>query len=219
MFVTSLVLLLATNIWIYSAIKFFVGVWWSTIGTCVFVLLTEKVCSKWRVKTGLLEILYFNLGYMSLPGLGYLLRNSSWKYLYLCSSLPCIFVYVFSYFFVNESPRWILMQGKEKELFAMLKRGNRKSNFPPSETNFPLPAQEQISFFQLLTHVRDHFKDKWTLKRTALVMFLGIGIVGVYLGIPLAVETLGFNIYLSAFLTTIMKIPLFIATYFMRGFK
>lgn len=93
----------------------------------------------------------------------------------------------------------------------MLKRGNLEVRFSRSVTNLPLAAaQEQVSFFQLLTFVRDLFKDKWTLKRFALVMFLGVDIGGVYYGIPLDVGTLGFNIYLAFLLTTSMEIPSFI---------
>lgn len=90
----------------------------------------------------------------------------------------------------------------------MFKRGNHAS-FPPSITSLPLPAQNQnqVPFYQLLSFVSDIFRDRWALKRITLVMFLGIGIGGVYYGAPLAVGTLGFNIYLAALLKASMKIP------------
>jgi hypothetical protein len=38
-------------------------------------------------------------------------------------------------------------------------------------------------------------------------MFLGVSIKGVYYSVPLAVGTLGFNIYLAALLKASMEIP------------
>ncbi|GAU37610.1 hypothetical protein TSUD_365310 [Trifolium subterraneum] len=105
MSITSMVIIFSTNVWMYSALKFLIGFWRSSIGTCVLVLLTEKVSAEWRFRVGIVEYFTFTMGYMSLPGFAYINRNSSWKTLYLWSSIPAICYSVIAYLFVNESPR------------------------------------------------------------------------------------------------------------------
>jgi hypothetical protein len=51
------------------------------------------------------------------------------------------------------------------------------------------------------------------------VMILGIGIGMVYLGMPLAVGNLGFNIYLAVVFSASMEIPSCIAIYFLENYR
>ncbi|KAK7327313.1 hypothetical protein VNO80_31555 [Phaseolus coccineus] len=121
MSIISFIIILSTNIWIYSALKFLIGFCRSSISTCCLVLLTEKVSTEWRFTVGIIEFVFFTSGYMSLPGLAYANRNSPWKYLYVWTSVPAISYSLIAYLFVTESPRWLLMQGRVKEAMAMLK--------------------------------------------------------------------------------------------------
>ncbi|KAL9298433.1 hypothetical protein ACSQ67_024329 [Phaseolus vulgaris] len=134
----SLTIMLSTNIWIYSALKFLIGFCRSSISTCCLVLLTEKVSTEWRFTVGIIDSVFFTSGYMSLPCLAYANRNSPWKYLYLWTSVPAISYSLIAYLFVTESPRWLLMQGRVKEAMAMLKGvqengANLTENQPPQQ--------------------------------------------------------------------------------------
>ena len=91
MSISSIFIVFSTNVWIYSAFKFLIGFWRSSIGTCVLVLLTEKVSTEWRFTVGIVEYFCFTLGYMILPGIAYINKNSSWKTLYVWTSIPAIF--------------------------------------------------------------------------------------------------------------------------------
>ncbi|AES99605.1 organic cation/carnitine transporter [Medicago truncatula] len=224
MSITSMLIILSTNVWIYSALKFLIGFWRSSIGTCVLVLLTEKVSAKWRFRVGIVEYFTFTMGYMSLPGFAYINRNSSWKSLYLWSSIPAIFYSFIAYFFVTESPRWLVMQGREKEILKMLNKVSSEESVDDDNINLASslpkpPAKEKISIFKHYSSIGKLFHKKWALIRMIAVMILSIGIGMVYYGMPLAVGNLGFNIYLAVVFSASMEIPSCVAIYFLENYR
>ncbi|KAK7405436.1 hypothetical protein VNO78_06729 [Psophocarpus tetragonolobus] len=221
MSIASMVIVFATNVWIYSGFKFLIGFWRSSIGTCALVLLTEKVSTEWRFTVGIVEYFCFTLGYMALPGLAYLNRNSSWKYLYVWTSIPAICYSFIAYIFVTESPRWLLMQGREKEAMAMLEEVywvENGANLTEGLLNVPA-AKQKASIFQLYSSIAELFERSWARKRILAIMVLGLGIGMVYFGMPLAVGNLGFNIYLAVVFNALMEIPSCVATYFLENYK
>ncbi|KAK7317276.1 hypothetical protein RJT34_01358 [Clitoria ternatea] len=213
MSITSVIIVVSTNVWIYSALKFLIGFWRSSIGICVLVLLTEKVSTEWRFTVGMVEYSCFTLGYMCLPGIAYANRNSSWKFLYVWTSIPAICYSVIAYLFVTESPRWLLLQGRQKEVMAMLK-GVSSASLPKA------PAVKQgSSFFQPYSSVAELFKTSWALKRMVAVMVLGLGLGMVYFGMPLAVGNLEFNIYLAVVVNASIEIPSSGITYLLENYR
>lgn len=220
MSISSVIIVFSTNVWVYSAFKFLIGFWRSSIGTCVLVLLTEKVSTEWRFTVGILEYFCFTLGYMVLPGIAYLNRNSSWKSLYLWTSIPAICYSVIAYLFVTESPRWLLMQGREQEAMAMLKGVSSVENGSDlTATLLKVPPKQKSSFFQLYSSIAELFERRWALKRMLAIMVLGVGIGMVYFGMPLAVGNLGFDIYLAVVFNALMEIPSCVATYFLENYR
>ncbi|KAJ1385217.1 MFS transporter superfamily [Sesbania bispinosa] len=219
MSITSILIVFSTNVWIYSAFKFVIGFLRSSIGTCVLVLLTEKVSTEWRFTVGIVEYFCFTLGYMSLPGIAYVNRNSSWKSLYVWTSIPAIAYSIIAYIFVTESPRWLLMQGRQQEAIAMLKGVSSAENgvdLTGSLLKVTTPKQK-ASIFQLYSSIAELFSRSWALKRMVAIMVLGIGIGMVYFGMPLAVGNLGFDIYLAVVFNALMEIPSCVATYFLEN--
>ncbi|CAK8561097.1 unnamed protein product [Lathyrus sativus] len=224
MSITSMLIIFSTNVWIYSALKFLIGFWRSSMGTYVLVLLTEKVSTEWRFRVGIVEYFTFTIGYMSLPGFAYLNRNSSWKSLYLWSSIPAIIYAVIAYFFVTESPRWLVMQGNEKEILKMLKRVSSEETANDNSVNLASslpkpPTKENFSIFQLYSSVGELFHKRWAVIRMIAVMILGIGVGMVYFGMPLAVGNLGFNVYLAVVFSASMEFPSCVAAYFLENCK
>ncbi|KAK2354099.1 organic cation/carnitine transporter [Trifolium repens] len=222
MSITSMLIIISTNVWIYSALKFLIRFWRSSIGTCVLVLLTEKVSTEWRFRVGIVEYFTFTIGYMSLPGFAYINRNSSWKTLYLWSSIPTLCYSIIAYLFVTESPRWLVMQGREKEVLKMLKRVSSEESANDDNVNLasslPKPkTKEKKSFFQHYSSIGELFHKRWALKRMIAVMILGIGMV--YYGMPLAVGNLGLNIYLAVVFSASMEIPCCVALYFLENHR
>ncbi|BAT89149.1 hypothetical protein LR48_Vigan08g014700 [Vigna angularis] len=210
----------STNVWTYSCFKFLIGFWRSSIGTCVLVLLTEKVSTEWRFTVGVVEYFCFTLGYMTLPGIAYLNRNSSWKFLYVWTSVPAVCYSVIAYFFVAESPRWLLMQGREQEAMAMLTGISDSAVENGSNLTAGLlrvRAVKQKSILELYSSIAELFERSWVGKRVVAMMVLGVGIGMVYFGMPLAVGNLGFDIYWGVVFNAFMEIPSCVATYFLEN--
>ncbi|CAJ1978194.1 unnamed protein product [Sphenostylis stenocarpa] len=150
MSIMSLIIIFSTNVWIYSALKFFIGFCRSSISTCCLVLLTEKVSTKWRFTVGIIEFFFFTSGCMFLTGVAYANRNSPWKYLYLWTSVPAISYSLIAYLFVTESPRWLLMQGRVTEAMTMLKGvpenvANLTGNLPKEPPKQSASHQQRLS--------------------------------------------------------------------------
>ncbi|KAI5391324.1 organic cation/carnitine transporter 3 isoform X1 [Lathyrus oleraceus] len=219
MSIVSFLIVFSTDIWIYSAFKFLIGFLRSSIGTCVLVMLAEKVSTEWRFTVGIVEYTCFILGYMSLSGIAYANRFNSWRSVYIWTSVPAICYSVLAYIFVTESPRWLLMQGRHQEAMAMLTGVSSLENGNDLTVGLiEAPVNRQkASVFQLYSSIAELFGRGWALKRMVAVMVLGIGIGMVYFGLPLAVGNLGFDIYLAVVLSALIEIPACVATYFLEN--
>ncbi|KAL2326528.1 hypothetical protein Fmac_025586 [Flemingia macrophylla] len=219
MSVVSLIITFSTNVWIYSSLRFLIGFFRSSISTCVLVLVMERVSTKWRFTAGNVEFIFFTSGYISLPGIAYLNRHSSWKYLYVWSSVPAICYSLIAYLCVTESPRWLLMQGRVQEAMTMLKGVSENyANLtisPPPEVK---AGKRGASFSELYSSIAMLMETSWALKRMVAVMVIGVGIGMVYYGIPLAVGNLDYNIYLAVLFNGLTEIPSCVVTYFLGNF-
>ncbi|CAH8383113.1 unnamed protein product [Eruca vesicaria subsp. sativa] len=115
MSVTGISIYFSSNIWIYAFLKFVVGFMRAPVGTYVFVLISERVSTKWRPRATMIPFILFVLGFMSLSGISYLFRHASWRFVYLCTSVPAAVYCIFLYLFAIESPRWLHLQGRNEE--------------------------------------------------------------------------------------------------------
>jgi predicted MFS family arabinose efflux permease len=88
----------STNIWMYSSLRLVSGFGRASITTCAIILLTERVGKRWRGQIGTTTFFTPSLGLLCLPALAYLNRGSSWRILYLWTSIPSISYCVIAYF-------------------------------------------------------------------------------------------------------------------------
>ena len=84
-------------------------------------LLTERVGKQLRVQIGTTTLFSFPLGLLGLPAIAYLSRGSSWRIIYLWTSIPSILYCIIAYFFLYEYSRWLFVQGRDTEAIAVLK--------------------------------------------------------------------------------------------------
>ncbi|ESR35537.1 hypothetical protein CICLE_v10006697mg [Citrus x clementina] len=122
MSITALATIFANNIWIYSTLRFVAGFFRAPIMTSVIVLLSKMVSKRWRGQVVIIGFTFFSFGLVSLPAVAYLNRGSSWKMLYVWTSIPSIVCCIIIYPFISESPRWLFIHGHEAEAMAVLKR-------------------------------------------------------------------------------------------------
>lgn len=219
MSMTGLLTIVATNIWVYSALRFISGFSRATIGTCALVLSSELVGRRWRGQIGTIGFFFFTLGFLSLPAIAYVNRGSPWRILYLWTCTPTLLYCVLVHFLVQESPRWLFLQGRKEEFVATLKTiATPKKCSSLTLTAFSgMSIEQQTGSVDLYSAIRILLKKTWALQRLAAVMVLGFGIGMVYYGMPLGVGDLDFNLYLSVTLNALSELPATIVTFFLIG--
>ncbi|XP_010045679.2 organic cation/carnitine transporter 3 [Eucalyptus grandis] len=116
------------NVWVYSALRLVSGFGRASIGTSALVLSTEIVGKKSRGLIGMIGLFFGTLGLLSLPAIAYLLRDASWRYLYVSTSAPAILYCLLIFFFIRESPKWLFMQGRDDEATAILRKSHRRQS-------------------------------------------------------------------------------------------
>ncbi|MQL94190.1 hypothetical protein Taro_026844 [Colocasia esculenta] len=223
MAVVGLLTAASPNVWVYSALRFVGGFFRATIGTSALVLSTELVGKKWRGEVGIIGFFCFTLGFLSLPAMAYANRNSSWRSLYLWTSAPGLLYSILVYCLVRESPRWLLVRGRKDEAIKTLKdiaASNGKDVLTYSFSGFNVFAgdeEEWNNSVDVFSALRVLLDKRWALRRLAAVMAVGFGIGIVYYGMPLAVGSLGSDLYLSVALNALSELPSALVTFFLIG--
>ncbi|KAL4597764.1 hypothetical protein ACB092_11G012600 [Castanea dentata] len=190
MSLSSLFTVFSTNIWVYSALKLVCGFCRSTIGTSALVLTAELVGKRWRGQVGVTGFLCSTIGFLSLPAIAYLNRVSSWRSLYLWTSIPGILYSMLVYFFVCERIA------------------------PPSHSSYLTRSFSEVSFEQetwnngnVYSTIKMLVQKRWAFRRLLLVMVIAFRIGMVYYGMPLGLGNLSFNLYLSVTFNALAEIP------------
>ena len=83
-----------------------------SLWTTLYVYMMEMVGGKWKTYLGIGFEFPWALAYSVLPGIAYAQRN--WRNLQLIISVPPV-ILLFVYWFVPESPRWLISQGRQEE--------------------------------------------------------------------------------------------------------
>lgn len=215
MALTSLLATLSPNVWIYSVLKFMSGFGRATIGTSALVLASELVAKKWRAQISVIGFFCFTIGFMSLPAMAYANRGSSWRNLYLWTSISTMVYCILVKLFVNESPRWLLVRGRTEEAVATLKciTSITQSNLNLAINN--MSHKEETCNVDLFSALKTLLQKKWSSRRLLSIMAIGIGIGLVYYGMPLGLQNLSFNLYLSVTFNALSELPSALIVFFL----
>lgn len=215
MSLSSFLAAFSSNLFVYSSLKFLSGFCRATIGTSSLVLASELVGRRRRSQVGVVGFLCFTLGFLSLPAMAYLNRNSSWRNLYIYTSVPTIVYSVLLKLLVRESPRWLLVRGRKEEALNSL-RGITSM----SQTTLNLAVSKIIHIeessndeMDLYSAMKVLVRRKWALRRISAIMGMGLGIGLVYYGMPLGLGLLSFSLYLSVTFNALSELPASLMTF------
>lgn len=204
------------DVWVYSALRFVSGFGRASIGTCAAVLSTEMVGKNSRGLIGMMGLFINTLGLLSLPAIAYLLRDASWRYLYVATSIPALIYTSVTFFLVRESPKWLFMQGCDKEALATLTRFAPPTKHSRLKQYLSRLLHEQETtksgLYSSLKYILDR---RWASARLLKVMALGFGTGMMDYGILLGVGNLGFDLYLSVTFNALVVLPSYVASYFL----
>ncbi|KAI3946796.1 hypothetical protein MKW98_003359 [Papaver atlanticum] len=212
------------NIWIYSILRFVTGFGRATIGTCSLVLSTEIVGKSRRDKVGIIGFIFFTLGFLSLPAMAYFTRGSSWRMLYILTSVPAMIYSIIVHFMIYESPRWLMVRGRKEEAINTLKSiaspdfyGTNNNILSISLSGIDISVEPEQRSTDLYSSIKMLWDKKWAFRRLTAVMVVSFGVGMMYYGIPLGVGNLASSLYLSVTLNALSELPSSLITYFLIG--
>ncbi|ERE90645.1 solute carrier family 22 member 7-like protein [Cricetulus griseus] len=168
-----------------------------------------------RTVAGVISTIFWTGGVLLLALVGYLIR--SWRWLLLAATLPCV-PGIISIWWVPESARWLLTQGRVEEAQTYLFRCAELNGRPVGEDSL---SKETLN--KVVTMERELQRPSYlSLFRTpqlrhislcCMVLWFGVNIS--YYGLTLDVSGLGLNVYQTQLLLGATELPSKITVYFL----
>ncbi|XP_037605527.1 solute carrier family 22 member 5-like [Sebastes umbrosus] len=199
---------------VFSIILFINGLGQISNYVTAFVLGTEILTGNVRVIfSSMGACLGFAIGYMMLPLLAYFLRD--WRSLIWGISLPGL-LYIPLWWFIPESPRWLLTQGRVAEAETIVRKAAKMNKVEAPRVIF---EDYTVHADEKKTHPKGHHnvfnllrtKD---IRNTTVILFLVWFTLSVgYYGLSLNTSRLHANPYISCFLSAAVEVPAYISSW------
>ncbi|XP_036049762.1 solute carrier family 22 member 13 [Onychomys torridus] len=177
------------------------------MSTMIFV--SEWVGPSWRTKAMVLAQSSFAMGLMVLAGLAYGVRN--WRVLQLAGTTP-VFLLVFYFWVLPESPRWLLSQGKIEEVKQLVQKAASVNRRPLSPELLSQLAPEKSG---PSGNALDLFRHPCLRKVTLILIAVWFVDSLVYYGLGFQVGDFGLDIYLTQLIFGAVELPARYSSIFM----
>uniref|UniRef100_A0A673KX91 Solute carrier family 22 member 5-like n=1 Tax=Sinocyclocheilus rhinocerous TaxID=307959 RepID=A0A673KX91_9TELE len=151
--------------------------------------------------------LFFSIGYMMLPLAAYFLRD--WRMLLLVFTIPGIFCMLL-WWFIPESPRWLLSQGRVVEAEAIVRKAAQMNGVNAPDVVFPL-NQTRENAGRLRTYSLCDLVKSSNVSCITILFSVSVG----YCALSLNTSSLHGNIYLNCFLSAAVEVPALIMAWLM----
>ncbi|CAH7215740.1 solute carrier family 22 member 7 [Phodopus roborovskii] len=168
-----------------------------------------------RTVAGVISTIFWTAGVLLLALVGYLIR--SWRWLLLAVTLPCV-PGIISIWWVPESARWLLTQGRVEEARKYLVRCAKLNGRPAGEDSLSQEALNKVISMEELLQRPSYlslFRTPHLRHISLCCMVLWFGVNFSYYGLVLDVSGLGLNIYQTQLLLGITELPSKIIVYFL----
>ncbi|XP_059474531.1 organic cation transporter protein-like isoform X2 [Neocloeon triangulifer] len=199
--------IISFNLWLelYLVLRFFLGFSSVAVVFSAFVLCMELVGGKWRTISGVSFLFPVPLGYITVAGIAYVVRE--WRILQLAVTLPAVSLLA-AIWVLPESPRWLLSMRKEEKLMAVLKRAAASNKRPiPTDSQKILakapPQEKGGDSVGVLTLFRTA-----QIRKISLVLYIvWFALYTVYYGLVLNLASIEGDIYLNTAISGFVEIP------------
>lgn len=197
------------NFEMFSVLFFIVGMGQISNYVAAFVLGTEILSKSVRIIFSTLGVcIFYAFGYMLLPLFAYFIRD--WRMLLLALTVPGVLCALL-WWFIPESPRWLISQGRIKEAEVIIHRAAKINGivapstiFEPSELQ-DLGSQKQPSH-SILDLLRTRNIRVVTIMSIILWMTISVG----YFGLSLDTPNLHGDVYMNCFLSATVEVPAYV---------
>uniref|UniRef100_A0A8D1K5J8 Solute carrier family 22 member 7 n=2 Tax=Sus scrofa TaxID=9823 RepID=A0A8D1K5J8_PIG len=160
-----------------------------------------------RTVAGVLSSTFWTGGVMLLALVGYLIRD--WRWLLLAVTLPCA-PGILSLWWVPESARWLLTQGRVEDAHRYLLRCARLNGRPVGEDGLSREALSKVAAAERVVR-RPSYVDLFRTPRLRHIslccMVVWFGVNFSYYGLSLDVSGLGLNVYQTQLLFGAVELP------------
>ncbi|KAK2828099.1 hypothetical protein Q5P01_019133 [Channa striata] len=187
----------------------FVGASQISLYISAFVLGTEVLSKTMRVLfTTLGAFLFYCIGYMTLPWIAYGIRE--WRTLLAVLSTTSV-VYIPLWWFIPESPRWLITQGRAEEAEAIVRDAARKNKVTAPPVIFKEPELQTTPPSKTYTML-DVLKSQNIRCITLMCLLLWMAINIGYFGLSLNTSNLSGNPFMNCFLSAATEVPAYVVS-------
>ncbi|XP_029956498.1 solute carrier family 22 member 5 [Salarias fasciatus] len=190
---------------VFCALYFIVGMGQVSNYVAAFVLGAEILSPRVRTVFSTSGVcMFFGLGYMLLPLAAYFVRD--WRMLLLCLALPG-FLYIPFWWFIPESPRWLLSQGRLDEAVAIVRAAAKMNKTEPPAVIFS-PLLKELQTQKKKAHNICDLLRSWNIRWVSVTLWLVWNTVAIaYFGLSLNTANLHGNKYFNCFLSALVEMP------------
>ncbi|XP_055328916.1 beta-alanine transporter-like [Paramacrobiotus metropolitanus] len=196
------------NLLAYCMFRMCIGMCTSFVYTLGLLMSIEITGTKTRALMSVICSIGYTSSVLLLLLIAYFVRD--WHHFALASSVPLLSLFFLIPFF-PESPRWLLAQGRLKELEVYVRkvaRVNRVQLDPKFDQNLPLIlANLDRHEDEETANLVDLFRTPNLRKKTLILAFINFCNSGIFTGLNLYAPAFGGNPHWSAFLTNMVEFP------------
>ncbi|XP_003782259.1 solute carrier family 22 member 5 [Otolemur garnettii] len=187
----------------------FVGMGQISNYVAAFVLGTEILGKSIRIIFSTLGVcIFYAFGYMVLPLFAYFIRD--WRMLLLALTVPGVLC-VALWWFIPESPRWLISQGQFKEAEVIIRRAAKMNGIVAPSTIFdPSELQDLSSKKQQSHSILDLLRTRNIRIVTIMSIILWMTISVGYFGLSLDTPNLHGDVYMNCFLSAVVEVPAYV---------
>ena len=189
--IASLIIVFPKSLIVFIVFRIFIGFGGGLANSSSYPLVTEFTTGRYRPWIGNGYFLFWMFGLMILPLIAYFVRG--WRML-LLTTVVCGVPSLLLTWLLPESPRWLMLNKKEKEAKNQLLKiaEMNKKLLPDGDLKRPVILEQQARFSQLFS--------SWRMAATTLICWdLWFTVALVYYGVSFSTGDLGGNRYLSFF--------------------